>query len=158
MEFFDKLGKKATEAYKITTDATSKIAKEAKIKLKKSDLESQIEDIYQEIGERIYKKYQQNEDYNIEKELEEQLINIDILKEEIEDLTKTTLELKNKKQCKKCHQEIDKEDKYCKNCGQKQEEEKFQENNSLYVQENKDENQEQDNLEKTIKIESNVEE
>ena len=80
------------------------------------------------------------------------------MKEEIEDLTKTTLELKNKKQCKKCHQEIDKEDKYCKNCGQKQDEEKCQENNSLYVQENKEENQEQDNLEKTIKIESNVEE
>ena len=158
MEFLDKLGKKATEAYKITTDATSKIAKEAKIKLKKSDLESQIEDIYQEIGEMIYKKYQQNEDYNIEKELEEQLINIDILKEEIEDLTKTKLELKNKKQCKKCHQEIDKEDKYCKNCGQKQDEEKFQENSSVCEQENKDENQEQDNLEKTIKIESNVEE
>ena len=30
MEFFDKLGKKATEAYKITADKTGKIAKETK--------------------------------------------------------------------------------------------------------------------------------
>ena len=30
MEFFDKLGKKASEAYKITADKTGKIAKETK--------------------------------------------------------------------------------------------------------------------------------
>ena len=32
MEFFDKLGKKATEAYKITADKTGKLAKETKLK------------------------------------------------------------------------------------------------------------------------------
>ena len=31
MEFFDKLGKKASEAYKITADKTGKIAKETKL-------------------------------------------------------------------------------------------------------------------------------
>ena len=30
MEFFDKLGKKASEAYKVTADKTGKLAKEAK--------------------------------------------------------------------------------------------------------------------------------
>ena len=30
MDFFDKLGKKASEAYKVTADKTGKIAKEAK--------------------------------------------------------------------------------------------------------------------------------
>ena len=34
MEFFDKLGKKASEAYKVTADKTGKIAKEAKLKMK----------------------------------------------------------------------------------------------------------------------------
>ena len=34
MEFFDKLGKKASEAYKVTADKTSKIAKETKLKFK----------------------------------------------------------------------------------------------------------------------------
>ena len=33
MEFFDKLGKKASEAYRITADKTGKIAKETKLKL-----------------------------------------------------------------------------------------------------------------------------
>ena len=37
MEFFDKLGKKASEAYKITADKTGKLAKETKIKFKNRD-------------------------------------------------------------------------------------------------------------------------
>ena len=42
MEFFDKLSQKASEAYKITADKTGKIAKETKLKLKISELKSQI--------------------------------------------------------------------------------------------------------------------
>ena len=49
MEFFDKLGKKASEAYKVTADKTGKLAKEAKLRMKISELKSQINDIYKEI-------------------------------------------------------------------------------------------------------------
>ena len=42
MEFFDKLGKKASEAYKVTADKTGKIAKETKIKFKIGELKTQI--------------------------------------------------------------------------------------------------------------------
>ena len=38
MEFFDKIGKKASEAYKVTADKTGKIAKETKMKLKINEL------------------------------------------------------------------------------------------------------------------------
>ena len=34
MEFFDKISKKASEAYKATADKTGKLAKETKLKLK----------------------------------------------------------------------------------------------------------------------------
>ena len=56
MDFFDKLGKKATEAYKVTADKTGKIAKETKLKFKMGELKTKIEDIYEEIG----KKYMKN--------------------------------------------------------------------------------------------------
>ncbi len=46
MEFLDKLGKKASEAYKVTADKTGKLAKEAKLRMKISELKSQINDIY----------------------------------------------------------------------------------------------------------------
>ena len=50
MEFFDKLGKKASEAYKMTADKTGKIAKETKIKLKIGELRTQVNDVYEEIS------------------------------------------------------------------------------------------------------------
>ena len=57
MEFFDKIGKKASEAYKITADKTGKIAKETKLKLKMGDLKGQINDLYEEIGKKVYEKH-----------------------------------------------------------------------------------------------------
>ena len=57
MEFFDKLGKKASEAYKVTADKTGKIAKEAKLKMKMADLKGQANDIYMEIGKKVYEKH-----------------------------------------------------------------------------------------------------
>ena len=48
MDFFDKLGKKASEAYKVTADKTGKLAKEAKLRMKVNELKSQINDIYKQ--------------------------------------------------------------------------------------------------------------
>ena len=71
MEFFDKLGKKASEAYKVTADKTGKLAKEAKLRMKIADLKSQINEIYKEIGETVYQKHTREGKYEIEKEVEE---------------------------------------------------------------------------------------
>ena len=179
MDFFDKLGKKATEAYKITADKTGKIAKETKLKFKISELKSQIEEIYEEIGKKVYEKHIREEEICIKKDLEEECAKIDVLASEIEDLQDETLSLKDKKQCQNCHTQIDKEDKYCKNCGTKQDDikeekvEDIEENNYYnnqegtentqkveydeYIEkseEEKLENNEQTNLEKTVETES----
>ena len=120
MEFFDKLGKKATEAYKVTADKTGKIAKETKMKFKIGELKTQINDLYEEIGKKVYEKHVREEEICIKKDLEEQCTKIDVLSNEIEDLLKQCLELKDKKQCPECHKEIEKDDKFCSNCGKKQ--------------------------------------
>ena len=57
MDFFDKLGKKASEAYKVTADKTGKLAKEAKIRMKINEMKGQIKDIYVEIGKKGYEKH-----------------------------------------------------------------------------------------------------
>ena len=176
MEFFDKLGKKATEAYKITADKTGKIAKETKLKLKMSQLRTQINDLYEEIGKKVYEEHireEKDEKEDINQELEGLCTKIDVLSDEIEDLLQQCLELRDRKQCKNCYVEMDKECKYCPNCGTKQEEsneeseEDFQ-NVSLFEgneenkqKDNKEESTEQkdsnlENLEKTVKVESNV--
>lgn len=126
MEFFDKLTKKASEAYKMTADKTGKIAKETKLKLKISELKSEINDLYEEIGKKEYEKHtrRNNGETNIEdicKQIEEKCLKIDVLSDEIENLLKQCLELNDKKQCEKCYTEIEKKAKFCPHCGAKQE-------------------------------------
>ena len=126
MDFFDKLGKKATEAYKVTADKTGKLAKETKLKFKMGELKSKIEDIYEEIGKKVYEKHVQKEDISANDLLEE-CKKIDDLSNEIEKIRHQCLDLKDKKVCQKCFKEIDKTMKFCPECGAKQETENIQE-------------------------------
>lgn len=161
MEFFDKLGKKASEAYKVTADKTGKLAKEAKLRMKISDLKSQINTIYKEIGETVYQKHAREGEYDITKEIEEKCTKIDVLSDEIESNLKQCLELKDKRQCPSCFAEIEKDVKFCPKCGAKQEE--IQEEPAKEVEviekaeEQKENNQEDEKstLETTVEVESN---
>lgn len=122
MDFLNKLGKKASEAYKVTADKTGKIAKEAKLKIKMGELKSEINDIYEEIGKVIYNNHIAEEKKDLSKDLEEKCTKIDCLSDEIESILKECRELKDKKQCPECFEEVEKEVKFCPNCGAKQDE------------------------------------
>ncbi len=123
MDFFDKLGKKASETYKVTAEKTSKIAKEAKLKMKMNENKSNIEDIYKEIGKKVYEKHVREENIDIKKDLEEECTKIDVLSAEIETYLKECLELKDLRQCKNCSSKIEKDAKFCPECGEKQDDE-----------------------------------
>lgn len=120
MGFFDSLGKKASKAYDATAEKTSKIAKEAKLRMKINENKSDINDLYKEIGRKVYEKHVREENIDIKKELEEECTKIDVLSAEIETCLKSILELKEKKQCEKCHAEIDLDNAFCPKCGTKQ--------------------------------------
>ena len=126
MDFFDKLGKKATKACKFTADKTGKLAKETKLKFKMSELKSKIEDIYEEIGKKVYEKHVQKEEISANDLLEE-CKQIDEMSNKIEKIRQECLDLKDRKQCSKCFKEIDKNVKFCPECGAKQEEEEVKE-------------------------------
>ena len=110
MDFFDKLGKKASEAYKMTADKTGKFAKETKLKLKMNELKSQISDLYEEIGKKVYEKHIREEEYDIKDDLEELCTKIDVISDEIETMLQECLDLKDKKQCPKCYAKIEKDE------------------------------------------------
>ena len=61
MDFFDKLGKKASETYKGAAEKTSKIAKETKLKMAINENKSKINDLYEEIGKKIYENHVREE-------------------------------------------------------------------------------------------------
>lgn len=120
MGFFDNLGKKASAAYDVTAEKTGKIAKEAKLRMKINENKSDINDLYKEIGKKVYEKHVREENIDIKTELEEECTKIDVLSAEIETCLKSILELKAKKQCEQCHAEIDLENAFCPKCGAKQ--------------------------------------
>lgn len=172
MEFFDKIGKKASEAYKVTADKTGKLAKEAKLRMKMGELKSEINEIYKDIGKAIYENHVREEKQDIKNELEEKCTKIDCLSDEIESILKECLELKDKKQCPNCYVEIEKDVKFCPECGTKQEainqetkeveiiDNKNNEINEKNKEDNKDTDkcEEKTNLEKTVEVESDVDE
>ena len=120
MGFFDNLGKKASAAYDATAEKTSKLAKEAKFRMKINENKSDINDLYKEIGRKVYEKHVREENIDIKTELEAECTKIDVLSAEIETCLKSILELKDKKQCEKCHAEIDLNNDFCPKCGAKQ--------------------------------------
>lgn len=120
MGFFDNLGKKASAAYDATAEKTGKLAKEAKFRMKINENKSDINDLYKEIGRKVYEKHVREENIDIKTELEEECTKIDVLSAEIETCLKSILELKDKKQCEKCHAEIEANSVFCPKCGAKQ--------------------------------------
>ena len=156
MDFFDKLGKKASEAYKVTADKTGKIAKETKLKFKMGELKSKIEDIYEEIGKKVYEKHVKKEEISTNDLLEE-CKQIDEISDEIEKIRQECLDLKDKKQCQKCFKEIDKNMKFCPECGAKQEEEQVKEVEVLETTEAPEEAEKEENAEKTTDAQTNLE-
>lgn len=155
MEFFDKLGKKASEAYKVTADKTGKLAKEAKLRMKMGELKSEINKIYEDIGKKIYENHVLEEKKDISNQIEEQCTKIDCLSDEIESILKQCLELKDKRQCPNCYAEIEKDVKFCPECGAKQDiiEEPVKE-----VEIVDESNEEKSDMEKTVSVESDVDE
>lgn len=158
MEFFDMIGKKASEAYKITADKTGKLAKETKLKIRMGEIKAQTNEIYQEIGKKVYEKHVREEDISIKEELEEECTKLDVLSDEMDSLLNQCLELRDKKQCQNCFDIIDKDMNYCPNCGLKQEKEEASEEELTddeevkeveIIETSEDENKENNNEEET---------
>jgi len=142
MDFFDKLTKKAKATYESASKKTGELAKEAKLKMKMNENKSEINSLYQEIGKKVYEKHTLSESIDIKVDLEEECTKIDVLSAEIETCLNQIRELKDKKQCPKCYNEIDLEAKFCNHCGAKQEEEEAREVEVLQKENNQEQTEE----------------
>ena len=130
MDFLDKLGKTASKTYKYTTEKTSRLAKETKLKMSMNDKKAKIDNIYTEIGRKVYEKHVKYKDLDMDLEqiLEEYCLQIDKIANKIEEERKEILNLRKKKQCPNCFYEIEINYQYCPNCGAVQDEIELEEN------------------------------
>ena len=117
MSLFYELGKKQLST-------TAKIVIEAKLKIEIAENRERIKEFYEELGRKVYENHIRKEDINIDELIEEDCSKIDTLSKKIEIARKEILALNNKKMCKKCFSEIEKESVFCSQCGEKQIKEK----------------------------------
>ena len=118
----NKLSKTAMQTYRNAAEATNRITREIKLKANMADNKSQINDLYEKIGKKVYEKYLLKENIDMQNDFGNDCSMIDVLANEVEDFRMQLLNLKDLKQCKNCHSEIDLEFRYCPNCGFEQQE------------------------------------
>ena len=123
MEFWNKLTKKASETYKGASEKTTKIARETKLKMKMNENKSKINDLYEEIGKKVYQKHIAKEEISVGEDIQEECKKIDKLSNEVEECQKEIWDLSDNKQCPNCKSKISKDSAFCPNCGTKQEKE-----------------------------------
>ena len=145
MEIFEKIGDAASKTYKYTAEKTSKFAKETKKKMEINDYKRNIKDIYIEIGETVYEKYETDQELNPD-ELLEKCERIKELSDKIVRCKDEILKLNERKQCKNCYEEIEITANYCPNCGCEQEKltEEIDDQTEEKQEEIKDESEEND--------------
>lgn len=119
MGFFDGISKKVSETTTSLQETTSKIQRESKCKKTISENNSKIEELYNEIGKKVYENRQIDEGLMIW--VEDRTQRIDSMLNENEELKKEILKLNNKKVCPNCRAEIDISTTFCPQCGKEQE-------------------------------------
>lgn len=119
MDFFNKLGKKASETYQVTKEKTVKFSEEMKLKGKINEAKNQITNLYEEIGQCVYNQYKTN----IEEGKEDITAKCEEISKQFDEIAKLEtdiLALKEVKKCIKCGAEIGKKDEFCSKCGKEQ--------------------------------------
>ena len=120
MGFFNDLGKKASEAYNVTKEKTTKLSGELKLKGKISDCKNKIDDLQFEIGKLVYADFQNGTKGASDSEIATKCEEIVNLEADIKKAEEDILALKDIKKCVSCGGEIGLDVEFCPKCGNKQ--------------------------------------
>lgn len=150
MDFFEKLTKKASETYKSAAEKTGKLANETKLKMKISDAKSKINELYKEIGKKVYEKFALDGNLDIKSDIEEELNRVKELADQIVEYEKQILELSDMKECVKCHSKMERTAKFCQACGAEQPQEEAKEVEVVGVENNETAENVAENVEETV--------
>lgn len=119
MDFFNKLGKKASETYQATKEKASNLSDELKLRGKISEQKEKIEKLYKEIGEMVYNELKDGKDVSREV-IDPKCDEISKAKEQISKLETDILAVKKIKKCANCGAELEITAEFCSKCGKEQ--------------------------------------
>lgn len=116
-EISKKAGKVATDTYNTVADKSGKLIEEAKSRISISDMEKEIDKMYESMGLTIYENYKKGED--VGKTFTKECKKIDKLNKEIGELNKKILFNKGLRECENCDEKISVDSIFCPSCGEK---------------------------------------
>jgi len=110
-------GQAAGRAAEATGKKAGEVVEQTKLNLHIIDLESEINDLYKDIGRLVYAS--KNDTVIDTSEIEEKILRIDEKREEIEQARAKIDMLKRTRKCPNpdCGRKCSKEDKFCPSCG-----------------------------------------
>ena len=117
MGTFDRFINKAMAAGQVAGQKANELVEVTKLNLAIAQLETEIEECFQAIGQMVYETYKDNE--TSAEELNEKCQIIDSKKGELAQLRQKVNALRNVKQCQSCGEINEKENIYCSKCGEK---------------------------------------
>ncbi|SKA88896.1 zinc-ribbon domain-containing protein [Clostridium sp. USBA 49] len=113
-----KIGKYIEDGASNAALKSSNFVEISKLNIAISSKEKRIQEIYIKIGEKIYKDFKEGKINN--KNIIDKCKEIEEIEKEISSLKKKILKIKDKKNCKNCGLEIDKNAEFCPKCGKEQ--------------------------------------
>lgn len=117
-ELSKKVGASAEKTYAAAKDKSEKLIEEAKLNIIIADKESEIKEIYQEMGNIIYDSYKAGE--KTAPKYVKKCKMIEKINKKIEEMSTEINHLKGFRKCNECSEIINIDDKFCINCGKEQ--------------------------------------
>lgn len=115
MNFLDDILKTAKTAIDKTEEKAEELIDKGKTQVQIMRLRGELRKCYTRLGLRVYNKAKAGEDFG--KVVEMRINEIDLLREQLADLTEQAELIKYSKKCKNCGSYNDREDEFCLNCG-----------------------------------------
>ncbi len=115
MAFLDDFKFMATDAAQLASKKVNEVYGIAKIKMEIGEKQSNLRNLYKELGEIVYKNIkEQTEDADA---VEDKIMEIDYVVEDIANLKKQYREVKKVIICPSCNAEIEESANFCPKCG-----------------------------------------
>ncbi|MDP4132912.1 MAG: zinc ribbon domain-containing protein [Bacillota bacterium] len=112
---FDTIKEKLNKAANYTVRKSGEVVNVAKLKIKETELESRLENLFTAIGRAMYTEHQEETDSSVE--ISGILEEIDKLKSELYECKEEINKLTKMNTCPGCGKTVSDEAKYCSECG-----------------------------------------